>query len=184
MQHYAVYDAEFLKNGFCVETVRPVCGDLNTNRLYWDDRGILDESGTNQPKDGRGGCECGDDNCRTWTNFNVNVNDCEDRVDALTTGYGDKNTLNTWWFGSSSLVTRANIPLLSCMLSGETTICPGTSTELTVEVSGSFDTFTYAWSGPNGFSSTNASTGPITVAGEYCVTVTNPVGCELSLIHI
>lgn len=178
VQHYAVYDAEFLKNGFCVETVRPVCGDLNTNRLYWDDRGILEESGTNQPKDGRGGCECGEDNCRTWTNFNINVADCKDRVDALTTGYGDKNTLNTWWYASSSLVTRANIPLLSCMLSGDTTICPGTSTELTVEVSGSFETFTYSWSGPDGFTGTNASTGPITVAGEYCVTVTNPVGCE------
>jgi gliding motility-associated-like protein len=178
VQHYAVYDAEFLKNGFCVETIRPVCGQLNDNRLYWDDRGILEDSGTNQPKDGRGGCECGVDNCRTWTNFNVNVDDCEDRVDALTTGYGDKNTLNTWWFASSSLVTRADIPLLSCLITGEQTICPGTGTELAVQVSGSFDTFTYSWSGPNGFTSSEASTGPLTVAGEYCVTVTNPVGCE------
>ena len=179
VQHYAVYDAEFLKNGFCIETVRPVCGTISDNRLYWDDRAITEESGTGQPKDGRGGCECGVDNCRTWTNFNVNVTDCDDRDDALTTGYGDKNTINTWWFGSSSLVTRANIPLLSCQISGDTTLCQGTSTELTVDVSGSFETFTYAWSGPNGFSSTAATTGPLTVPGEYCVTVTNPVGCEV-----
>ncbi|MCB0631894.1 MAG: PKD domain-containing protein [Saprospiraceae bacterium] len=178
VQHYAVYDAEFLKKGFCVETIRPVCGQLNDNRLFWDDRGILDDSGTNQPKDGRGGCECGTDNCRTWTNFNINVDNCADRDDELTTGYGDKNTLNTWWFASSSLVTRADIPLLSCMIAGEQTICPGSTTELTVSVSGSFDTFTYSWSGPNGFTSTDASTGPLTVAGEYCVTVTNPVGCQ------
>lgn len=178
VQHYAVYDAEFLKNGFCVETVRPLCGDIGANRLFWDDRAIIEESGTGQPKDGRGGCECGVDNCRTWTNFNVNVDDCADRMDALTTGYGDKNTINTWWFASSGLVTRANIPLLSCQINGDTTLCDGTSTELTVEVSGSFETFTYSWSGPNGFSGTNANTGPLTVAGEYCVTVTNPVGCE------
>lgn len=179
VQHYAVYDAEYLKNGFCVETVRPICGEINDNRLYWDDRAIEDDSGTGQPKDGRGGCECGDDNCRTWTNFNINVDDCADRVDALTTGYGDKNTLNTWWFASSSLVTRANIPLLSCQISGDTTLCSGAGTELTVEVSGSFESFTYAWSGPEGFSRTTANTGPISVEGEYCVTVTNPVGCEI-----
>ena len=177
VQHYAVYDAEFLKNGFCVETVRPICGDSGENRLFWDDRAILDESGTGQPKDGRGGCECGVDNCRTWTNFNVNVDDCADRMDALTTGYGDKNTVNTWWYASSGLVTRANIPLLSCQINGETVVCDGTSTELTVEVSGSFDTFTYSWSGPDGFTSTDANTGPISIEGEYCVTVTNPVGC-------
>ncbi|PHN05551.1 Ig-like domain-containing protein [Flavilitoribacter nigricans] len=178
VQHYAVYDAEFLKNGFCVETVRPICGDAGANRLYWDDRAILEDSGTGQPKDGRGGCECGVDNCRTWTNFNINVDNCADRMDALTTGYGDKNTINTWWFASSSLVTRADIPLLSCQILGDTTLCDGASTELSVEVSGSFDTFTYTWSGPGGFSSTEASTGPLTVEGEYCVTVTNPVGCE------
>lgn len=178
VQHYAVYDAEFLKNGFCVETVRPICGQINDNRLFWDDRAILEDSGTGQPKDGRGGCECGTDNCRTWTNFNVNVENCADRQDALTTGYGDKNTLNTWWFGSSSLVTRADIPLLSCQIIGDTTLCEGTTTELTVQVSGSFDTFSYNWSGPNGFTSTSANTGTLSVAGEYCVTVTNPVGCQ------
>lgn len=178
VQHYAVYDAEFLKNGFCVETVRPICGNTGENRLYWDDRAIVEESGTGQPKDGRGGCLCGEDNCRTWTNFSVNVDECADRMDALTTGYGDKNTLNTWWYASSSLVTRADIPLLSCQILGETTLCEGTTTELSVEVSGSFETFTYAWSGPGGFTGTEAGTGPLTVAGEYCVTVTNPVGCE------
>lgn len=178
VQHYAVYDAEFLKNGFCVETVRPICGEIGDNRLFWDDRAIVDDSGTGQPKDGRGGCECGVDNCRTWTNFNVNVEDCADRQDALTTGYGDKNTINTWWYASSSLVTRADIPLLSCHITGDTVLCDGTSTELTVEVSGSFDVFTYSWSGPGGFSGTDASTGPISIEGEYCVTVTNPVGCE------
>lgn len=178
VQHYAVYDAEFLKNGFCVETVRPICGEIGDNRLFWDDRAIEDDSGTGQPKDGRAGCECGVDNCRTWTNFNINVDDCADRKDALTTGYGDKSTINTWWYASSSLVTRANIPLLSCLITGDTILCDGASTELTVEVSGSFDEFTYSWSGPNGFTGTDATTGPISIEGEYCVTVTNPVGCE------
>lgn len=178
VQHYAVYDVEFLKNGFCVETVRPICGNVGENRLFWDDRDIDAESGTGQPKDGRGGCECGVDNCRTWDNFNVNVNDCSNRIDSLTTGYGDKNTINTWWYASSGLVTRANIPLLSCLINGSNSICDGASTEFTVEVSGAFATYDYSWSGPNGFTSNEASTGPISIPGEYCVTVTNELGCE------
>jgi len=40
VQHYAAFDVEFLKNGFCVQTIRPLCAGSATNLLYWDDTNI------------------------------------------------------------------------------------------------------------------------------------------------
>lgn len=182
VQHWAVFDVEYLKNGFCVEAIRPQCaGGIVTDRLYWDDTLIPDDPGTGQPQNGQNGCSCATDGCRTWNNFNVNVTtgDCEDVIDALTTGYGDKNTLNTWWFANVIIVTQADIPILSCQITGDSTICGNGTTVLEVATSGTVGTTTYSWSGPDGFTSTDVSSGPIAVAGEYCVTITDGQGCEL-----
>ena len=43
VQHYAAFDVEFLKNGFCVQTIRPICPGINTNLLYFDDTNITDD---------------------------------------------------------------------------------------------------------------------------------------------
>lgn len=182
VQHWAVFDVEYMKNGFCVESIRPQCaGGIVTDRLYWDDTQIPDDPGTGQPKNGQNGCDCATDGCRTWNNFNVNLttDDCTDVIDALTTGYGDKNTLNTWWFANVIIVTQADIPILSCQIIGDSTICGNGTTVLEVETFGTVGTPTYSWSGPEGFTSTTASSGPIAVPGEYCVTVTDGEGCEL-----
>ena len=181
VQNWAVYDAEFLKNGFCVEVIRPICPDgIQPNFLYWDDREIPLPSGTGQPNDGRGGCECinPDDNCRTWDNFNLNTDACESVVDELTTGYGDKNTLNTWWFANIIKLDTVNVPLLTCQITGDSTICEGDAAEYIAEVSSMTTMFTYSWEGPNGFTSSDASTGPITTPGEYCVTIVDERDCS------
>lgn len=178
VQNWAVYDGEFMKNGFCVEAVRPQCGDMSlTNILYWDDRNISEAPGTNQPRDGRGGCECRTDNCRTWTNFNPNQ-ECTTLNDDLTTGYGDKSTLNTWWFAGVTRVVNPNVPILTCQVKGPDVICEGESTVFKVEVSPESADHRYRWEGPGDFSAEGPSTGNISAAGTYCVTVTDEQGCE------
>ncbi len=182
VQHWAVFDVEYLKNGFCVESIRPQCdGGIVTDRLYWDDTLIPDDPGTDQPKNGQNGCTCATDGCRTWNNFDVNIttDDCTDVIDDLTTGYGDKNTLNTWWFANVIIVTQADIPILSCQITGDSTICGNGTTVLEVATSGTVGDPTYSWSGPGGFTSSAVSSGPISVPGEYCVTITDGQGCEL-----
>ncbi len=179
VQHWAVYDGEFMKNGFCVEAVRPTCGSLTTDILYWDDRNILEDPGTGQPKDGRNGCACGN-GCRTWTTFDSNpgIGNCSNIDDDKTTGYGDKSTLNTWWYANIVFEQRVNIPLLACQISAEDdSICVGQTTLFEAAVSGTSTSYTFQWTGPDGFTSNTASTGPISAPGEYCVTVTDEFGC-------
>jgi hypothetical protein len=62
-------------------------------------------------------------------------------------------------------------PLPTPGISGATAYCAGESTELTASGGTS-----YVWSGP-GFTGNMASTGPISTAGTYIVTVTNANGC-------
>jgi PKD repeat protein len=179
IQNWAVYDAEVMRTGFCVESVRPNCVDvLNTDQLYWDDRDLPLLPGTGQPVDGRNGCECGFGGCRTWNNFNTNVTDCMDVVDSLTTGYGDKHTLNTWWFANIIVEQTVNVPLLTCQITGDTTLCPGDSTTLVVEVSGTSAAFNYLWTGPGVDGETTSSVGPLATPGEYCVFIVDEEGCE------
>ena len=58
-------------------------------------------------------------------------------------------------------------------VTGSLSFCPGENTQLTASGGTS-----YVWSGPSGFMSSNAATGPITLAGDYSVTVTNANGCS------
>ncbi|MEL6988014.1 MAG: hypothetical protein AAGK97_09295 [Bacteroidota bacterium] len=70
VQHWSASDVEFLRNGFCVENVRPICdGSDASNKLFWDDSNIPDQSGTGQPNVNLDGCECGVGGCRSWNNF-------------------------------------------------------------------------------------------------------------------
>ena len=61
-------------------------------------------------------------------------------------------------------------------------VCVGAMVQLTVEVSGGSGIYSFAWNGPDGFSSTeqNPEIGPVTSAsaGVYTVTVTDGEGCE------
>lgn len=188
IQHWALYDGEFLKNGFCVETIRPACEfGASSNNLYWDDRNINMDSGTGQPKDGRNGCSCQEDNCRTWNNFNTNLPNCDLINDSATTGYGDKNTLNTWWFASTRIVQVGNIPVVGGTISGPTEICTNTSAELTLTLNTSATLTSIEWLGPDGevFSSGDGSNTTVSVdqPGLYTAIAHDNLGCQTVVTH-
>jgi len=181
VQHWSVYDAEFLKEGFCVEAVRPICGSSLTNVLYWDDTLIPEDPGTGQPKSGLNGCVCRVDGCRSWNYFDPNQPCGPGLQDPPTEGYGDKSTLNTWWFAGLSKSTLADISFFSCKINADSEgeICYDLATTFTVEVSGASGTLEYEWSGPEGYEgSEEADSGPLSIPGEYCVTVTDENGCQ------
>ena len=137
VQHYAGYDIEFLKNGFCVQTVRPICPGIATDLLYWDDSQITDDlvtvtidegdPGTGQPKIQLNGCTCGAGDCRSWDNFQIGDPPTGTCV-GTPFGYGENATLNTWWFASTTMISGVNLPFAQVMITGDSAICAGDST--------------------------------------------------------
>lgn len=186
VQHWAVYDGEFMKNGFCVEVVRPDCQGLNTNKLYWDDELIPDLPGTGQPKQQFAGCECQTNGCRTWDYFDPMDDDCLNIDDDITLGYGDKNTLNTWWFAQISVAQPVSIPFLTCMITGPASICEGVGDILKVNFPANLNITNIDWTGPGGFndmgdaSNTNVL---VLIGGLYTVTLTDANGCTTSCTY-
>jgi len=179
IQHYSAYDVEFLKNGFCVETIRPTCnqGQLTSNRLFYDDRNIPEDPGTGASKDGRDGCDCGD-GCRTWNNFALNPGGtCNTFDDDETIGYGDKSTLNTYWFASSQSDFKARVPVVNANIVGATSLCNGETSLFTAVDNGVVGTPAYLWEGP-GVDGETTDTVTISQAGTYCVTIFDPSGCD------
>jgi hypothetical protein len=67
-------------------------------------------------------------------------------------------------------------PTLTC--SRDTTICNGGTAQFCVNASGGTAPYSYSWSGPNAFTSSNSCTGPVGVAGTYKVVVTGANGCK------
>lgn len=179
IQHWAAYDVEFMRNGFCVETVRPTCAQqLVSNVLYWDDRDIPEDPGTGAPKDNRSGADCRAVP-RSWNNFDLpGLNDCSDfnvGDDDITTGYGDKSTLNTYWFANTQIEFRARVPVVNVSIEGETIICEGGMTTLTATTNDNVTS--YEWTGPGIDGSTTTQSITVTEPGEYCVTVATDNGC-------
>jgi hypothetical protein len=182
VQHYAAFDAEFLKNGFCVQTIRPICPGISTDLLYWDDSNITDDlvtvtidegdPGTGQPKIQLNGCSCGVGGCRTWDNFQIGDPPTGTCV-GTPYGYGENATLNTWWFANTIVISGINLPLVQVEITGDSAICSGDSTIFFAQVNPDTITYEYLWSGPGGFSATTQSTGFISLAGTYYVTITD-----------
>ncbi len=118
VHHYASYDIEFLKNGYCVESIRPICPGNSSSILYWDDSSIVDDSvtttidegncGTGQPKIQLNGCACGVGNCRTWDNFQIGDPPSGTCV-GTPYGYGENSTLNTWWYAYTKVLIGASL---------------------------------------------------------------------------
>ena len=183
VQHWAVFDAEFLKNGFCVEVVRPSCLGLSTNKLYWDDELLPDLPGTGQPKQQFAGCDCQTNGCRTWNYFDPMDDDCLNVDDANTVGYGDKNTVNTWWFARLSVAQPVSIPFLVCDITGPAFLCAGGDAQLIVDFPPNVNVTNIDWSGPGGFSSMGDETNTmvtVNIGGTYTVVITDVNGCMTS----
>lgn len=181
VQHWALFDAEFLKNGFCIDVVRPICTDNASGSLYWDDRNISLDPGTAQPKDGRGGCDCETANCRYWTNFVSNNSNCLNINDNLTVGYGDKSTLNTWWYATTHFETVVDVPLSSATISGSASLCELATGSLTLNWQASSAITGIRWIAPNGSilaeGDGSLTTVTINTPGLYLVEVTDASAC-------
>ncbi|MEM9837135.1 MAG: hypothetical protein AAF828_11570, partial [Bacteroidota bacterium] len=184
VQHWALYDGELLSSGFCVTPVRPVCS--GNSLLYYDDQNISDDPGTGASRDGRQGCDCEAPNCRNWTNFNPNTEDCGSINDGVTTGYGDKNTLNTWWFASIATETYLNVPLTFAELSGPFEHCPGDTVTVVLAWLSNQEMISVNWTGPNGAITTSPTATQIAVdqAGRYTASVTDAAGCVFTADYI
>ncbi|MGE5520766.1 MAG: beta strand repeat-containing protein, partial [Candidatus Dadabacteria bacterium] len=71
-------------------------------------------------------------------------------------------------------------PLPSCSITGTNVICSGTTTSF----SGPAGMTTYAWTGPGSFTASTQSTGNISVAGTYTLTITNSNGCQSTCTRV
>jgi len=60
-----------------------------------------------------------------------------------------------------------------CSITGADTVCADSTTDFCATAGMS----NYAWTGPNGFTGSNQCTGPIGVAGDYTVIITDANGC-------
>lgn len=180
IQHYAAYDLEYLLNGYCVETIRPVCTGMS-NLLYWDDSNLTDfvgtgvdesDPGTGQPQIQLNGCVCGVDGCRTWSNYQLGTN--PNLCSGTPAGYGNERTLNTWWFAASVNLGPFDLLLVRAQIAGDSLVCPDETTEFTVMTNPDTIDYDYTWSGPGGFMANTQNTGPVGTAGTYYVTIFDP----------
>lgn len=179
LQHWALYDGELMRNGFCVTPIRPICGDGGTAALYYDDTNIPDEPGTTAPKKVLDGCECGTASCRTWTNFEANATDDCTIINENTTGYGDRNTLNTWWFASSVSTASFDVLIDLASLEGPKDHCPGDPVVIELNYNSEAVPNAVSWTGPGGPITTSPGQTDITVSesGLYTVAVTDELDC-------
>lgn len=180
VQHWALYDGELMRNGFCVTPIRPICGDGGNTPLFYDDINIPDDPGNGAPKRVLSGCECRTNGCRTWTNFEAFATaDCQ-LNNENTTGYGDRNTLNTWWAASSQVVTSFDVPIDALSVTGPVEHCPGEGVSVKVDYESINEIGTIRWTGPSGPLPAGNDTEVFTVteSGVYTVVVTDEFGCE------
>jgi VCBS repeat-containing protein len=83
--HFTAYDVEGLDNGFQVFT-ETSSGSTGPNLLFWDDSNITQQSGVSPTV--LTNTDTGATTRQTWNYVSAD----------WTTGYGNSNTINTWWF--------------------------------------------------------------------------------------
>lgn len=159
--HFPIYDAEFMTNGFGLQAVRPTA---SVPLLYYDDSNITILSGSGEPIVQLTGCTVP---CHRWTNF----------PSANTPGFGNLNTINSWWF--SQRIVRKEVLLLpayyTCEVEGPQSICHGGSTAVTVNpivhpasIAGP-EIVSTTWTGPGIVGSNSGSTVTVDAEGNYHV---------------
>ncbi len=112
VNHYAVYDVEYLSGGLTVNQVRPTPLAGFTQKLYFDDSNIPDATGDSSPQTSFLGCT---PKCHTWSNY----------------AFGNLNTINTWWFSSQDVRSNVNFPACTPQANDDTAV---TSTGVSVEI--------------------------------------------------
>ncbi len=172
--HFPVHDVEFNDLGYNVTAVRPACGTSCNLNLYYNDTDIAADNSLG-PKLELNGCASP---CHAWSDNGL-------------PNFGNRNTVNTWWYAISSTevaTVDVSIDFLECTLDGITEICPGESTTLSLACLNSPSGIlpgvdpTYNWEGPDGGLGDGASAINIDTPGLYSVTVTDEVNeCEYIL---
>lgn len=98
IHHLSLSDIEYMTKGFTVTPVRPLIAAGYVSKFYWDDTRIKNSPGNQVPYitgpqpnvvELEGATE------RKWDNF----------TSSSTAGFGNKNSINTWWNSYQSLLT-------------------------------------------------------------------------------
>ncbi len=175
--NFPVHDAEYNDVGFFVETIRPCpCSACNGGAcpldLFYDDS-MISDANTLAPTTELNGCM---PSCHAWSS-------------GTTSDFGNRNTINTWWYAKRDEVDIPFTALpdyFACDVLGDDSVCSEETTIFTASVTAlpsnttPTDLFTYNWEGPNGFATTSNTTGAISDAGTYSLTVTDGDGCTFT----
>ncbi|NNE15609.1 MAG: hypothetical protein HKN51_11570, partial [Saprospiraceae bacterium] len=114
--HFPIYDAELMTDGFDINTVRPA-GPKPL--LYYDDTEISVSSGSGEPNVQLMGCNLP---CHSWTNYS----------NPGTVGFGNLNTINSWWFSQQTMNTMTFfLPgVFTCDIEGPQVACEDEEVDL------------------------------------------------------
>lgn len=98
IHNLSLSDIEYLTKGFTVTPVRPIIAAGYVSKFYWDDSQIKNSTGNqvpylNGPQPNVVELEGADE--RKWDNF----------TDNSITGFGNNNSINTWWNSYLSVLT-------------------------------------------------------------------------------
>lgn len=177
--HFPIYDAEFMTDGFSVEAIRPVS---EKPKLYYDDSGIPQLSGSGEPSVQLNGCTTP---CHRWTNYTGPDNP----------GFGNLHTINTWWF--SQLIVKEEVLIqpayIECEIGGADSMCRGDSeilfSILDIIPSGGNnpDVISYSWTGTGISGGSTSNQVFVNQGGAYELSVNwiNGVGdtCATTCLH-
>ncbi|MBT8232352.1 MAG: hypothetical protein KJN84_06980 [Bacteroidia bacterium] len=158
--HFPIYDGEYLFNGLNVEQVRP--RSFNPTLLFYDDTNITEDPGNNNVKAQLVGCESP---CHSWDLY-LNQNFI---------GFGNKNTINTWWFAHQIQEEKVfDIPsYYTCSIEGPSGFCENETIKLLARprlnpLAGEpYPISEIAWNGPGIVGSNNLSYIELDEEGEY-----------------
>jgi hypothetical protein len=139
--HFPIYDAELMTSGFNIQAIRPL-GEKPL--LYYDDSKISVPSESGEPAIQLMGCGLP---CHRWTNY----------IDNTVVGFGNLNTINSWWFSQLSIQEEVFFfpGELQCSIDGPSEICEGEVETLSiltqVEPPGGapVEIVSLTWSGPD-----------------------------------
>jgi hypothetical protein len=174
--HFPIFDAELMLTGFDIENVRPAGPKPN---LFYDDTRITTLSGSGEPNIQLAGCNLP---CHSWTNYTTGA----------TVGFGNLNTINSWWFSSQTITNEVfSLPaFLSCGVQGGTEICEGDEGQLSLDLQTSpanaspLEITEIIWTGPGIIGANDTQDININESGTYISNITylseNGDECTLS----
>lgn len=167
--HFPIYDAELMEQGVTISRIRPAG---QTPLLFYDDSEISVSSGTGEPQVNLNGCNLP---CHGWINY----------FGSNYIGFGNLNTINSWWFANSEEQTvEVHMPSeIRCTFNKPNSLCYGNTDTISVSLdtirSGSIEVTGMNWDGP-GLQESHPSYAVVNEPGIYTFTLSfiNSLGIE------